>query len=73
MNFQNNVTINEVNINIRKLSDRHIELTNSYQETRDFVSKTIPVLTYFQLSDMMQEFLCFPDQAKLIRVDNERL
>ena len=53
MNFQNNVTINEVNINIRKLSDRHIELTNSYQETRDFVSKTIPVLTYFQLSDMM--------------------
>lgn len=66
MNFQNNVTINEVNINIRKLSDRHIELTNSYQETRDFVSKTIPVLTYFQLSDMMQEFLCLPDQAKLI-------
>ena len=73
MNFQNNVTINEVNINIRKLSDRHIELTNCYQETRDFVSKTIPVLTYFQLSDMMQEFLCLADQAKLIRVDNERL
>jgi hypothetical protein len=32
-----------------------------------------PVLNHIQISDVLQEFLCIPDQVKLIEFDNEKM
>jgi hypothetical protein len=38
-----------------------------------FCLKNVPLITHMQISDAFQEFLCIPDQIKLIDYDNKRL
>jgi hypothetical protein len=38
-----------------------------------FTIRTVPVVTQMQISDALQEFLCLPDQIKLIDYDNKKL
>lgn len=35
--------------------------------------RNIPLVTHLQISDALQEFLCLPDQIKLIDYDNKKL
>lgn len=73
MNLQNNVTMNSVQINVKKLSDSNDLVAKCFNECKHFVANTMPLLTYMQISDMMQEFLCLSDQAKLVEVDNKKM
>jgi Cu/Ag efflux protein CusF len=38
-----------------------------------FTLQSIPLVTHMQISDALQEFLCVPDQIKLIDYDNRKL
>lgn len=49
------------------------QMTQSLSELQSYVIRDLPLLNYFQISDMMQEFLCLGDQKKLIKVDQIRL
>jgi len=37
------------------------------------VTEKLPLMTYMQISDLIQEFLCLDDQIKLMSLDKDRL
>ena len=38
-----------------------------------YTQRGLPLLTHLQISDALQEFLCLPDQLKLVDYDNKKL
>lgn len=49
------------------------QLTKQIQDLTRFAIFSQPTLTHLQISDVLQEFLCVPDQMKLIEFDAQKL
>lgn len=51
------------------VDSRFEEVDARHVHHAEFQLSTQPLITHLQISDMLQEFLCVPDQLKLIEVD----
>ena len=73
MTLDNNQIISENQMKFHYVTCEFQATQMKFEQTKKFMLKTMPTLTYLQISDALQEFLCIGDQVKLIDVDRSRM
>ena len=63
----------DTNLKVDKFLRRLEPLHERMEILEKYCQKSVPLMTHLQISDALQEFLCLPDQLKLIDFDNKRL
>lgn len=65
--------LTNTNHRMTQINEGFGQLTKDIQDLSRFTIFQQPLLTHLQISDLLQEFLCIPDQLKLIELDNQKL
>ena len=71
--MDNNLIVSEFSVKFNQLKNHFAAEQESFYKHKEFMLNTMPTLTYLQISDTLQEFLCLGDQLKLIDVDRKKM
>ena len=70
-NFTDLVSLHNTRLNHLETHSRESDV--KIKRVNHFCERIVPLMTYYQVSDAVQSFLCLSDQAKLVQMDNEHV